>query len=116
MARWAPHQKNIVDGLTKPDPLKSNGAMEDFIRQGMLSLVDVTEEPQNRASDPKFRRRSHSASIARRAEEHKEAHITLWAALIGGNCVDLSEEFGGLMSSDVQLSLLRSPAQKLCAG
>jgi len=84
MVRWTPHQKNIVDGLTKSDPLKSNGAMEDFIRQGMLSLVDVAEELQNRASDVRFRRRSHSASIARRAEEQREAHITLWAALIGG--------------------------------
>ena len=84
MVRWTSHQKNIVDGLTKADPLKSNGAMEDFVRQGVLSLVDVSEELRNRATDPRFKRRSHSASIARRAEEHKEAHLTLWAALIGG--------------------------------
>ncbi|CAE7298113.1 unnamed protein product, partial [Symbiodinium microadriaticum] len=99
MVRWTPHQKNIVDGLTKSDPLKSNGAMEDFIRQGVLSLVDVSEELQNRASDARFRRRSHSASIARRAEEHKEAHVTLWAALIWGNCDTSPEVLGEYMSA-----------------
>ena len=99
MVRWTPHQKNIVDGLTKSDPLKSNGAMEDFIRQGVLSLVDVSEELQNRASDARFRRRSHSASIARRAEEHKDAHVTLWAALIWGNCDTSPEVLGEYMSA-----------------
>ena len=101
MVRWTPHQKNVVDGLTKADPLKSNGAMEDFIRQGVLSLVDVAEELHNRATDPRFKRRSHSASIARRAEEHREAHMTLWAALIWGNCDEFPELLGKFMSAEI---------------
>ncbi|CAE7233206.1 unnamed protein product [Symbiodinium natans] len=95
--RWTPHQKNIVDSLTKIDPLKGNGAMEDFLKSGILSLVDVKEELENRASDPRFRRRSHSASVARLLQEHQNDYMTLWSTLIWGNCEVVLEVFGGLL-------------------
>ena len=63
--------------------------------------MDVAEELHNRATDPRFKRRSHSASIARRAEEHREAHMTLWAALIWGNCDEFPELLGKFMSAEI---------------
>ena len=42
--RWVPHQKMIVDALTKDDPLRASGATEHFLRTGWLSLVDVAVE------------------------------------------------------------------------
>ncbi|CAE7403523.1 unnamed protein product, partial [Symbiodinium necroappetens] len=62
MVRWVPHQKMVVDVLTKVDPLKANGAMDQFLRSGQLSLVDVDAEIAARASDPRNKSRSHSAS------------------------------------------------------
>ena len=91
MVRWAPHQKNIVDSLTKADPLKGNGAMEEFLKQGMLSLVDVREELANRAADVKYKRRSHSASVARLIEEYQGEYLALWSTLIRGSCDDASQ-------------------------
>ncbi|CAE7837485.1 unnamed protein product, partial [Symbiodinium necroappetens] len=44
MVRWVPHQKMLVDALTKADPMKANGAMDQFLKTGTLSLVDVSEE------------------------------------------------------------------------
>ena len=88
MVRWIPHQKMIVDSLTKPDPLKANGAMEMFLKSGYLSLVDVPTELANRAADSSFRRRSHSASVARLVQEYQENHFTAWATLIWGYCED----------------------------
>ena len=38
MVRWVPHQKMVVDSLTKMDPGKANGAMEAFLKAGFLSL------------------------------------------------------------------------------
>ena len=37
--RWVPHQKMIVDPLTKLDPGKANGAIEAFLKAGFLSLA-----------------------------------------------------------------------------
>ena len=44
MVRWVPHQKMIVDCLTKEDPLRANDALKQFLRSGVLSLVDVAQE------------------------------------------------------------------------
>ena len=44
MVRWVPHQKMLVDSMTKLDPLKANGALHQFVKTGRLSLVDVDEE------------------------------------------------------------------------
>ncbi|CAE7563252.1 GIP, partial [Symbiodinium sp. CCMP2456] len=49
MVRWVPHQKMVVDALTKMDPSKANGAMEAFLKAGFLSLVDEKEELNYRA-------------------------------------------------------------------
>ena len=88
MVRWVPHQKMIVDSLTKLDPSKANGAMEAFLKAGYLSLVDVQSELASRASDSRNKRRSHSASVARLVREYQEQYYTLWATLIWGYCND----------------------------
>eukprot|EP00913_Durusdinium_trenchii_P016808 g15798.t1 len=62
MVRWVPHQKMLVDGLTKLDPLKANDALHQFIRSGWLSLVDVQEELGHRKEDPAFKRRTEAAA------------------------------------------------------
>ncbi|CAE6937198.1 unnamed protein product [Symbiodinium sp. CCMP2456] len=92
MVRWSPHQKNLVDSLTKLDPLKGNGAMDEFLKQGTLSLVDVKEELENRATDPKFRRRSHAAAVARLIDEHRSDYFGLWSTIIWGNCEALAAD------------------------
>ncbi|CAE7227094.1 unnamed protein product [Symbiodinium sp. CCMP2456] len=86
MVRWTPHQKMLVDALTKADPLRSNGAMDCFLKTGLLSLVDVETELRQRSEDVRFRRRSHSASAARLAQEYEAAHTAFWSTLNGGNC------------------------------
>ena len=88
MVRWVPHQKMIVDSLTKLDPSKANGAMEAFLKAGYLSLVDVQSELASRASDSRNKRRSHSASVARLVREYQEQYYTLWATLIWRYCND----------------------------
>ena len=57
MVRWVPHQKMIVDCLTKEDPLRANDALKQFLRSGVLSLVDVAQELSSRRNDPTFKRR-----------------------------------------------------------
>ena len=88
MVRWVPHQKMVVDSLTKPDPFKANGAMEALLKSGRLSLVDVDHELKARATDPQFKRRSHAASTARLVQEYQGNFIILWSTIIGGNCED----------------------------
>ncbi|CAE7918121.1 PP5, partial [Symbiodinium sp. KB8] len=60
MVRWVPHQKMVVDSLSKVDPSKAYGAMEAFLKAGYLSLVDENK------------RRSRSASVARLVKEYQE--------------------------------------------
>ncbi|CAK9075801.1 unnamed protein product [Durusdinium trenchii] len=55
MVRWVPHQKMLVDSLTKLDPLKANDALHQFLRSGWLSLVDVQEELTCRKTDPAYK-------------------------------------------------------------
>ena len=88
MVRWVPHQKMLVDALTKADPMKANGAMEQFLRTGSLSLVDIAEELEHRSQDAKYRNRSHAASVARLVHEYQQAAETFWSTLIGGSCSD----------------------------
>ncbi|CAE7368225.1 RE1 [Symbiodinium sp. CCMP2456] len=71
--RWVPHQKMLADAMTKPDPLKANGALEQMLKTGVFSLVDVSEELANRASDSRFRARSHGASAARLLREYEQS-------------------------------------------
>ena len=88
MVRWVPHQKMLVDALTKADPMKANGAMDQFLKSGTLSLVDVSEELKQRAQDSKFRNRSHAASVARLVTEYQQAAEMFWSTLIRGSCIE----------------------------
>ena len=72
MVRWVPHQKMVVDSLSKVDPSKAYGAMEAFLKAGYLSLVDENK------------RRSRSASVARLVKEYQDQQYTLWATSVGG--------------------------------
>ena len=83
MVRWTPHQKMLVDALTKVNPLKSNGALDCFLKTGLLSLVDVATELRQRAEDIRYRRRSHAASAARLAQEYEAANLLFWSTLSG---------------------------------
>ena len=86
--RWVPHQKMVADSMTKPDPLKANGALEQTLKTGILSLVDVGEELAYRAADARHKARSHSASTARLLREYEENGLTFWSTLIRGSCDD----------------------------
>ena len=86
MVRWVPHQKMVVDPLTKSDPMRSNGALDQFLRSGMLSLVDVQDELRYRASDPRHKSRSHAASVSRLLREYETQGATFWSTLIRGCC------------------------------
>ncbi|CAE7202644.1 unnamed protein product [Symbiodinium sp. CCMP2456] len=86
MVRWVPHQKMVADALTKSDPMKANGALDQFLRSGRLSLVDVECELKHRAEDPNFRSRSHAASVARLSREYEEQGFSFWSTLIWGDC------------------------------
>ena len=89
MVRWVPHQKMVVDCLTKEDPLKANDALNQFIKTGILSLVDIQEELQARKCDPSFRRRSHAASRERLLGEYQESFVQLTQSLVNyiwGSC------------------------------
>ena len=88
MVRWVPHQKMLADALTKADPMTANGALDQFLRTGRLSLVDVQSELQHRAEDPRYRSRSHAASVARLSREYEEQGFTFWSTLIWGGCED----------------------------
>ncbi|CAE7223309.1 unnamed protein product [Symbiodinium sp. KB8] len=82
--RWVPHQKMLADSMTKSDPLRANGALEQLLKTGVFSLVDVSEEFANRATDSKFRSRSHSASAARLLREYELNGNLVTAVLVEG--------------------------------
>ena len=89
MVRWVPHQKMLVDGLTKEDPLKASDALHQFLKSGVLSLVDVTSELECRKSDPLYRRRSNQASRERLLSEYRENYpqfLTPLVNIVWGDC------------------------------
>ena len=88
MVRWVPHQKMLVDALTKADPMKANGAMDQFLRTGTLSLVDMSEEMRCRAQDARYKNRSHAASVTRLITEYQRDAETFWSTLIWGSCAE----------------------------
>ena len=77
MVRWVPHQKMVVDPLTKLDPGKGNDALNHFLKTGKLCLVDVDEELHHRKHDSSYRRRSHAASEQRMKAEY-ETNLFQW--------------------------------------
>ena len=83
---WVPHQKMLADAMTKPDSQKASGALEQMLKTGIFSLVDVSEELANSASDSRFHARSHSASAARLLREYEHNGLLFWSTLIGGYC------------------------------
>jgi len=85
MVRWVPHQKMVVDPLTKLDPARGNDALNQFLKSGWLSLVDVKEEMNQRKSDVAFRRRSHSASHKRLQAEYEANVEQLFCQLLVNN-------------------------------
>ena len=91
MLRWVPHQKMLVDVLTKNCLEKGNGALLQFLRTGWISFVDVQQELQNRKEDVAYRRRSSKACTERLQKEYSEqlvAFCDVLATLIGGYCKD----------------------------
>ena len=95
MVRWVPHQKMLVDCLTKEDPMRANDALNHFLRSGVLSLVDVADELAARKHDSSFRKRSNLASRERLAEEYQENFLLWLEPLVNnnwGNCEDLHME------------------------
>ena len=60
--RWAPHPRMIADVLTKDNIAKSNGALEEVLRTGRISLWEEEEELQKRKENPVFKLRSKKAS------------------------------------------------------
>ena len=98
MVRWVPHQKMIVDGLTKEDPFRGNGALEHFLRTGVLSFVDMDTELAKRKASPEARSRSVKASLNRLHHEDQLQQLcvfwleTFQSTLIGGNCENLPVE------------------------
>ena len=51
----------LADGLTKEDPFRGNGALEHFLRTGVLGFVDMEAELERHRSstDAKSRPRLH---------------------------------------------------------
>ena len=88
MIRWVPHQKMVVDCLTKEDPLRANDALHHFLKTGVLSLVDVDNELAARKVDPAYRRRSHQASRARLLDEYQENFIQWVSTLVNNTLGD----------------------------
>lgn len=72
MIRWVPHQKMLVDCMTKESIEKGNGAMTQFLKSGWLSLVDVQQELHNRKHDASFKNRSLKASTDRLLKEYAD--------------------------------------------
>ena len=72
MIRWVPHQKMLVDCMTKESIEKGNGAMTQFLRSGWLSLVDVQEELNHRKTNAAYRSRSLKASTDRLLKEYAD--------------------------------------------
>jgi hypothetical protein len=94
MVRWVPHQKMLVDCLTKEDPLRANDALNQFLRSGVLSLVDIEQELESRRVDPSFRRRSHAASRERLIEEYQSNYVQWISPLVNyiwGSCDSLPD-------------------------
>ena len=112
MVRWIPHQKMIVDCLTKEDPLRANDALNQFVKTGILSLVDVEQELDARKNDPAFKKRSHAASRERLLKEYQQSYVQLTQTLVNyiwGDCFDSpvvhdSTLDQGLTSSDLRHS------------
>ena len=71
--RWVPHQKLLVDSMTKDDPLRTNGALEHFLKSGVLAFVNVQEELDYRKQGASAKSRSHKASVDRLAKEDLES-------------------------------------------
>ena len=95
MVRWVPHQKMIVDCLTHEDPLRANDALNQLLRTGILSLVDVAQELASRKLDPMYRRRSHAASRERLLGEYRESFVQWTSTLVNdiwGSCGKLTHE------------------------
>lgn len=90
MIKWVPHQKMLVDCLTKDSLKRSNGALTQFLKSGWLSLVDVAQELEHRKNDVAYRRRSLKASSDRLMKECQEdLHLFcdgVLSTLIGGYC------------------------------
>ena len=81
----------LVDGMTKEDPLKASDALHQFLKSGVLSLVDVTTELEARKTDPLFKRRSNQASRDRLLSEYRENFLQYFSPLVNvvwGNCAD----------------------------
>ena len=96
MVKWVPHQKMIVDCLTKEDPMRANDALNQFIRTGLLSLVDVAHEFEARKTDPAYRRRSNQASRERLLEEYHQNFVQWIAPLVNyswGSCEDMAMSY-----------------------
>lgn len=94
--KWVPHQKMVVDALTKESFDRGSGALLQFLRSGWISLVDVSTELLNRKEDASFRKRSFKASSDRLAREYQrqtELFCTrALATLSWGNCETKHEE------------------------
>ncbi len=74
--RWTPHPRMIADALTKDDLARSNGALEELLRTGLLSLWNEDSELEIRRSDPKSKGRSKKAS-----ERFRESNMNLLTML-----------------------------------
>ena len=82
MVRWVPHQKMIVDCMTHEDPLRANDALNQLLKVGVLSLVDISHELEARKIDPSYKRRSHSASRDRLVKEYQENYVQVLFTLV----------------------------------
>ena len=71
MVRWVPHQKMLVDTMTKEDPSRTNGALEHFLKTGRISFVDERLELEQRRNDLTFKRGSRGAAELRRQYEEQ---------------------------------------------
>lgn len=80
MVKWVPHQKLIVDTLTKDDIERGNGALLMFLKSGMLSFVQEDEELKNRRENASFRKRGQRACMDRIRQEEELTSLlhTLW--------------------------------------
>ena len=85
--RWTPHPRMVADVLTKDDISKSNGAFEEVLRTGKLSLWDEEQELLRRKNEPTAKLRSKKASAAMRAEA-----MNLFEVLVNIKFGELSEE------------------------
>ena len=65
--RWTPHPRMIADTLTKDDIGRSNGALEELLRSGLLTLWEEDVELRRRQEEPSSKGRSKKASEAMRS-------------------------------------------------